>query len=108
MSLINPILSLPAPLVTGIQPLTAKAFAFAFSASYVGSLYVAQRFFLPVAKKGDNVAPGGPAPGHRDHPATMRLRMRAVQSATGLCLGIVFLVIQNTGRYSVTDAVSVL
>lgn len=104
--LINPILALPAPLATGISPQTANALAFAFTGTYVGSLYVAQHLFGSKITRQPNEPPY-PPPGHRDHPATMRLRMKAVIGSTRLCLAGVFATVKLVGQQPFKRAVGI-
>lgn len=109
MKSLNAVFTLPAPLALGIPPASAHALSFAFAGAYVGSLYVAQAFFGHSAgtnTPSDNKNTNGPPPGDRNHPDTMRRRMKAVSIATRLCLTTVLLVVKNTGRYSFQDAVS--
>lgn len=110
---LNPLLSLPPALQVGIQPVTAHALAFVFASSYVGSLYLAPYL---VSKRHPASAPAGKTTsaadaaeqlpkGHRDHPDTMRLRMRAVGMATRLCLAGVFFTVKTAGHYTIKQAV---
>lgn len=98
MVALSPILALPAPLALGITPLAANSLAFAFTSAYVGSVYLAPYVF-PVAKGDKNEYP---APGHRDHPGTMKSRMKAVSIATRLCLACVGGVVYTIGGYKVS------
>jgi prenyl protein peptidase len=49
--------------------------------------------------------PHAPKPGDRDHPATIRARLKAVSAATALALGGVWWVIKSEGGYSPVAAV---
>jgi prenyl protein peptidase len=104
MSVISPILALPAPLATGISPQLAQTLAFGVTGAYVGGLYVAQHFFG--TKTAAPNEPAYPPPGHRNHPATMRLRMKAVISTTRLCMAGVFWTVKRTGNLEFKGAVS--
>jgi len=99
----SPILALPAPLAVGISPLAANGLAFAFTGAYVGSLYIARHFFGVRPTEGEPQE--YPPPGHRDHPGTMKLRMKAVGLATRMCLSAVLLLVKKIGGYPVKQAV---
>jgi hypothetical protein len=49
-----------------------------------------------------------PEVGSRDHPATIRIRMKAVSTATGLSLAGVYWMVKQTGQYTWSQAVSQL
>jgi prenyl protein peptidase len=49
-----------------------------------------------------------PEVGSRDHPATIKMRMRAVGIATGLSLFGIYYVVKTTGDYGWKEAVSCL
>lgn len=107
---ISPLLALPAPLAVGITSLTAHGLCFGFTFTYVGSLYAAQHLFgkrkysapAPAVSDPNVTVPSG----HRDHPDTMRLRMKAVSIATRLCIAGVYWAVKLTGDYDYYDAVS--
>lgn len=109
--LLNPILSLPPPLEVGISPRAANGLSFLFAASYVGSLYLAPLLyrFVPSAPKGDTTtaadAQRNIPVGHRDHPQTMRMRMKAVSMATRVSLAGVYWTVKTVGEYDVRGAV---
>lgn len=103
-SIINPLLDLPAPLATGIAPGKAHWLCFAFTGGFVGSLYLAESLFGK--KPTDKQLQSYPPPGHRDHPETMKLRMRAVGVATGLAVLGVYLTVAKEGEHSWKAAVS--
>ncbi|GMK58236.1 hypothetical protein CspeluHIS016_0502680 [Cutaneotrichosporon spelunceum] len=106
---LDPILTLPPPLETGLSPKAANALAFVFAASYVGSLYIAPllpwagRPFKETTTTVEEASSRVPV-GHRDHPATMRMRMRAVSAATRLSLVGVFWTVKTVGDYDVRGA----
>lgn len=118
-------LVLPVPLVLGIHPQSAHLLSLLFTTTYVGSLYLAQTIGLPAylrsrqvksntEKPEINVPPISasdvdscqPEVGSRDHPATIKIRMRAVGIATGLSLFGMYCVVKNTGNYGWKEAVS--
>ena len=118
-------LVLPVPLVLGIQPQTAHLLSLLFTTTYVGSLYLAQTIGLPACLRSRSVkttsdkpeigvqpiAASGvdstlPEVGSRDHPATIKIRMRAVGIATGLSLFGIYYVVKDTGNYGWIEAVS--
>lgn len=111
---LNPLLSLPPALQLGIAPQTAHTLALVFASSYVGSLYLApyltdsrHRLSPPDGKTTSAADASQRLPlGHRDHPDTMRLRMRAVGLATRLSLAGVFWTIKRAGSYDFKSAVS--
>ena len=120
MKPVHPNLALPSALTVGIPPQTSHILSFLFTTSYVGSLYVA-RLLLPSPKakssrsvgsasrpgvppvsatEADGQAPfqsraRGPEVGSRDHPETIRLRMKAVGLATLACLAGVWCVVKD-------------
>lgn len=122
----NPSLWLPAPLAVGIAPRTAHLLAFLFTGTYVGSLYLAQNIFLARASPASKIsvsetttATTTPAPisagpanadqpeiGSRDHPDTIRVRMKAVLGATAASLAGVIWTVKNVGTYGWYGAVS--
>jgi prenyl protein peptidase len=125
MGPLNTQLGLPVPLVIGIQPQSAHLLSLLFTTTYVGSLYLAQTVGLPAYLRSRkvkfisttpelNVPPvsasdvdtNQPEVGSRDHPATIRIRMRAVGIATGLSLFGIYYVVKQTGNYGWQDAVS--
>lgn len=119
-------LALPAPLAVGIAPRTAHILSLLFTSTYVGSLYVAQKLFLSKSAKSikgtsgpdgvnttvvppiaaSSIDPNAPQVGSRDHPDTIRVRMKAVGTATVLSLLGVFWTIKHFGSYQWTAAVS--
>ncbi|CAK9783501.1 unnamed protein product [Cutaneotrichosporon oleaginosum] len=107
---LDPTLYLPPPLETGISPKAANALALVFAASYVGSLYVAPLVFPWAGRtpKGDSTTAEDAAShipvGHRDHPATMKMRMRAVSMATRLSILGVYWTVKQVGGYDVRGA----
>jgi hypothetical protein len=111
---LDPLLTLPPPLETGISPKAANGLAFVFAASYVGSLYVAPLIFPWAGRdpKGDTTTADDAAShipvGHRDHPATMRMRMRAVSMATRLSVIGVFWTVKSVGGYDIRGAVRIV
>lgn len=127
MGPLNTHLDLPVPLILGIQPQSAHLLSLLFTTTYVGSLYLAQTVGLPAylrsrkiklesntpelkispVSAGD-VDPNQPEVGSRDHPATIRIRMRAVGLATGLSLSGIYYVVKYTGNYGWKEAVSCL
>lgn len=129
MGPIHESLSLPAPLVLGITPGSAHLISLLFTTSYVGSLYLAQTVGLPryIRSKMIKTSPSNATPqidkstivegdvnsntpevGSRDHPATIRIRMKAVSTATGLSLAGVYWMVKQTGQYTWSQAVSQL
>jgi prenyl protein peptidase len=129
MGPIHESLSLPAPLVLGITPSSAHLISLLFTTSYVGSLYLAQTVGLPrylrskmIKTSASNDTPqidmstivegdvnsNTPEVGSRDHPATIRIRMKAVSTATGLSLAGVYWMVKQTGQYTWSQAVSQL
>lgn len=127
MGPLNTQLGLPVPLVLGIQPHSAHLLSLLFTTTYVGSLYLAQTVGLPAYLRSRkvkfisttpelNVPPVSasdvdqdqPEAGSRDHPATIRIRMRAVGIATGLSLFGIYYVVKQTGDYGWREAVSLL
>jgi prenyl protein peptidase len=127
MGPIHESLSLPAPLVLGITPRSAHLLSLLFTTTYVGSLYLAQTIGLPAylrsktikANSSDaapqvdappiaasDVDPNTPEVRSRDHPATIRIRMKAVTTATGLSLAGVYWMVKQTGQYTWAQAVS--
>lgn len=126
MGPIHQSLSLPAPLVLGITPRSAHLISLLFTASYVGSLYLAQTIGLPRYLRSRKVettetrpqldmptivegdAPKAPEVGSRDHPATIKIRMKAVSTATGLSIAGVYLMVKQNGQYTWSRAVSPL
>jgi len=127
MGPIHPSLALPALLSVGIPPRDSHILSLLFTTSYVGSLYVA-RLLLPTkksARPSSSPNPGlppiaatdsdaqvpmqrraGPEVGSRDHPDTIRLRMRAVGIATVASLGGVWYVVRQASGLSFRSAVS--
>lgn len=131
MGPVHPSLSLPSALAVGISPQTSHILSLLFTTSYVGSLYVA-RLLLPTSKSdvnkptGSSLQPGispvsatdddaqvplrgrvsGPEVGSRDHPDTIRLRMKAVGLATLASLGGVWYVVKNVSGTSPRSSVS--
>jgi len=125
MGPLNTQLGLPVPLVLGIQPQSAHLLSLLFTTTYVGSLYLAQTVGLPAYLRSRKVklicdtpeievAPvsardvdsNQPEVGSRDHPATIKVRMRAVGIATGLSLFGIYYVVKQTGNYEWKEAVS--
>ena len=119
----NTELGLPVPLILGIQPQSAHLLSLLFTTSYVGSLYLAQTVGLPAylrSRKVTSKTPEIEVPpisagdvdssqaevGSRDHPATIRIRMRAVGIATSLSILGIYYVVKQTGIYGWKDAVS--
>ena len=109
---VHPSLSLPIPLAVGITPTAAHVLSLLFASSYVGSIYLSAHF-PPLRRRKSSGAPslppisatdsdgtispvrpasnapsrsGSPAPGERDHPHTIKSRIRAVSVATVLSL----------------------
>lgn len=111
---LDPILTLPPPLETGITPTTAHGLSFLFAASYVGSLYLAPLLIRSVtwAPKGASTTAVDAAHnipmGHRDHPQTMRMRMRAVSWATRLSVVGIYWTVKTVGDYDYEPAVRIL
>lgn len=101
--ILNPILDLPVPLVTGIGPRAAHLLCFTFTGGYVGSLYLAEALFGQ--KPNDKQLYSYPPPGHRDHPDTMRRRMKAVSTATGLAIVGVYLTVAKENGFRWKEAV---
>jgi prenyl protein peptidase len=120
MGPISPYLSLPAPLALGLTPQSAHLLSLLFTTTYVGSLYLAQTIGLPAyirSKKvktttsdttrkievqpitSGDVDPHQPEVGSRDHPETIKIRMKAVGVATGLSLFGIYWVVKQTGGY---------
>lgn len=116
-------LSLPAPLALGIAPGTAHLLSLLFTTTYVGLLYLAQNIFLrrpakaiglkesttaipatPIAASAST--PSGPEVGSRDHPETIRIRLRAVGIATALSLAGVLWTVRDVGVYTWAASVS--
>jgi len=127
MGPLNTQLDLPVPLVLGIQPQSAHLLSLLFTTTYVGSLYLAQTVGLPAYLRSrkiklesntpeikvppvsaSDVDSNQPEVGSRDHPATIRIRMRAVGIATGLSLFGIYYVVKQTGNYGWKEAVSCL
>ncbi|AAW46237.2 prenyl-dependent CAAX protease, putative [Cryptococcus deneoformans JEC21] len=129
----DPSLSLPPALSSGLPLSTAHALSFLFTTSYVGSLYISQHFFgtstpnprkapfpntvrsqtepLPPISATDADGLGvehdlGPELGSRDHPITIKRRMRAVACSTLLSVGGVCYVVKQLGHYSWKEAIS--
>lgn len=118
-------LALPAPLALGITPSSAHLLSFLSTSTYVGSLYLAQRLLLPRSRLStpettsvgttDVTAPiaastpdrkgSEPLPGSRDHPETIRTRIRAVALSTVVALGGVWYVVTVQGKYGAVQAV---
>jgi prenyl protein peptidase len=129
MGPLHPNLALPSALVVGIPPSTSHVLSFLFTTSYVGSLYIAklllpQKAITPASANASS-QPGlppvlatdtdaqlplssrtrGPEVGSRDHPDTIRLRMKAVGLATLASLGGVWYVAKTTLGSSFSTAV---
>lgn len=129
----DPLLSLPPALSSGLPLSTAHALSFLFTTSYVGSLYISQHLFgastpntrkaplpnkvhaqtepLPPISATDADGLGvehdlGPELGSRDHPITIKRRMEAVASSTLLSVGGVYYVVKQLGNYSWKEAIS--
>lgn len=102
--ILNPLLDLPAPLATGIAPRAAHLLCFTFTGGYVGSLYLAEALFGQ--KPNDKQLYSYPPPGHRDHPETMKRRMKAASVATGLALVGVYLTVAKENGFRWKEAVS--
>ncbi|KAL0244051.1 hypothetical protein I308_105314 [Cryptococcus tetragattii IND107] len=125
-------LSLPPALSSGITLSSAHALSFLFTTSYVSSLYISQHLFgasAPNPKKGPpprtahshtellppisaTDADGlgvehdlGPELGSRDHPITIKRRMKAVACSTFLSVGGVCYVVKHVGNYSWKEAI---
>lgn len=123
----HPSLWLSAPLAVGITPRSAHLLAFLFTSTYVGSLYLAQNIFLarppsalktpiseqttattvPAPISAGNAGTNAPEVGSRDHPDTIRIRMKAVMAATAVSLAGVFWTVKNAGLYTWYRAVCV-
>lgn len=121
----HPSLWLPAPLAVGIAPRSAHLLAFLFTSTYVGSLYLAQNIFLarshagsktpefqtttastnPAPISATNADPNCPELGSRDHPDTIRVRMKAVIGATAASLFGVLWTMKRVGTYKWLEAV---
>ena len=128
MGPLHPALWLPAPLAVGITPCSAHLLALLFTSTYVGSLYLAQNIFLargsrassvpvsetttattsPAPISAGNGDPNRPEVGSRDHPDTIRIRMKAVMGATAASLAGVLWTVKSAGFYSWLGAVRVL
>lgn len=126
MGPIDPSLWLPAPLAAGITPRSAHLLALLFTSAYVGSLYLVQNIFLarptsgqkvplsetttaitsPAPISAGNVDPNHPEVGSRDHPDTIRIRMKAVMGATAASLAGVLWTVKSAGLYDWLGAVS--
>jgi len=123
MGPLNTQLGLPAPLMLGIQPQSAHLLSLIYTTSYVGSLYLAQTVGLPAYLRSrkltskipeikvppisaGDVDSNQPEVGSRDHPATIKIRMRAVGIATGLSLFGIYYVVKQTGNYGWKESVS--
>ena len=134
MKPIHPSLSLPAPLFLGFQSRTAHLLSFFFTATYVGSIYLSQTLFSNSSTHSSNPSDPSshlrspnpyltanqadarryeldgydddlPRRGSRDHPDTIRMRMKAVGVATlGSVLGV-WWVVGVTGEYNPIQAV---
>lgn len=102
--ILNPILDLPAPLATGIAPRAAHLLCFTFTGGYVGSLYLAEALFGQ--RPNDKQLYSYPPPGHRDHPETMKRRMKAVSIATGMAIAGVYLTVAKENGFRWRQAVS--
>ena len=123
MGPIHESLVLPAPLAVGISPASAHLLSLLFTTSYVGSLYIFQALrprprarsshvkgtrhpvVPPVAASDVDAIDGVPEPGSRDHPDTIRLRMKAVSVATAASIFGVWLLVKETGGYGLRRAV---
>jgi prenyl protein peptidase len=127
MLLVHPSLTLPAALILGISRIQGHVLSAAFTTSYVGSIYIAQLLLNsslrtePARAKNKTSTPAiapitatdidtnivpGPARGARDHPETIKIRIKAASLATiGTMLGVWY-VVKNTGRYSLAESVS--
>ncbi|KAL7419955.1 CAAX prenyl protease [Cryptotrichosporon argae] len=103
------------PAVTpSITSSTVHLLSLGFTASYVGSLYVAQHVFAPlVARRRPSAPPSSAsspahapslAPSSRDHPTTIRLRMSAVGLSTLLSLSGVQYAVKKTSSLSWADS----
>lgn len=127
MGPLNTQLGLPVPLILGIRPQSTHLLSLLFTTTYVGSLYLAQTVGLPAylrsrKVKSETNTPGVKVPpvsasdvdsnrpevGSRDHPATIKIRMRAVGIATGLSLFGIYYVVKQTGNYGWREAVSLI
>lgn len=127
MGPISPYLGLPAPLALGIIPQSAHLLSLLFTTTYVGSLYLAQTIALPASIRSKKVKPPTsdskpeievqpiasgdvdphqPEVGSRDHPETIKIRMKAVGVATSLSLSGILWVVKDTGSYTWGQAVS--
>ena len=118
MVVVHESLRLSAPLAVGIPPSHAHALSLLFTSTYVGSIYLSQVLFpgragkeasvKPDAVTGDSLSRNGyePEVGSRNHPETIKKRIKAVGGATLLSLGGVFWVIKKTGKWNWTQAVS--
>jgi len=133
MGPLHPSLSLPAALSVGIPAAHSHVLSLLFTSTYVGSLYLAQLVLSGHTKPAQKVEPrhapiglapasasgidsdvrpdlaapssSEPAVGSRDHPETIRLRLRAVQYATSLSLLGVYYVTKTSGAYTWSGAV---
>ena len=131
MSLIHPSLALPPTLITGIPSSSAHTLSFLFTSSYVGCLYLTQAFFpLHRTRKKQRPPPSiddgtveplepiiaspsvsgdeekRPERGSRDHPDTIRSRMKAVGLATAVSLMGVWWVVKDAEGCTGMTAVS--
>ena len=132
---ISPSLKPPGRVALGVAPPQAHLLCLLFASSYVGSIYITQHFFLPRANRspaptpaqtpsGQNGTTGtgppvppvvademdaerdaGPKIGSRDHPTTIRMRMRAVGLATASNMLVVLAVVKVLAGCSWTAAV---
>ncbi|ORY31997.1 hypothetical protein BCR39DRAFT_525125 [Naematelia encephala] len=116
---LNASLVLQSSLSLGIPPRTAHVLSLLFTSSYVGSIYVSQLFashlrlgpgqskllpIPPISSTDSDAIPEMPTearrtpePGSRDHPDTIRTRMKAVGLATVGSLGGVWWTVRRVG-----------
>ncbi|EIW65728.1 hypothetical protein TREMEDRAFT_15682, partial [Tremella mesenterica DSM 1558] len=122
---LNPTLTLPTPLILGISPSTSHTLSFIFASSYVGCIYLATHITFPsfpsLSSQSENNPtssippmtatdkdgyPLVPPIKSRDHPDTIKRRMKAISITTLISLGSIWIIVKDTshGKYTWTSS----